>query len=91
MIDFSQMTTTREDLDLISAIANRAIDCGVTRTKMDLVMDIEAANAACPLDLVALSRADAGNMLHDVCGIVQHLDRNTGKLTDCFQPRYAKA
>ena len=43
----------------------------------------------CPLDLQRLLEADDFNFLHDILGIQRHADLNTGKLRDCFIPRFA--
>lgn len=43
----------------------------------------------CPLRLIDLLNADAGSFAHDVAGIWLHLDRKTGQLTGCFDPRFA--
>lgn len=42
------------------------------------------------LRLGELFAADEFNFMHDICGIRVHLDRITGKLKDCFVPRFAK-
>jgi hypothetical protein len=57
---------------------------------MSLQMDIVATHiSGCKLKMQELLNADLGDFLHDVCGIMRHLDRTTGKLQDCFLPRYA--
>ncbi len=84
------------DYDLITAIANRAVDmsraydCDYDMTSA--VMDLESAHEGLPIDLKGLLEADDNNFAHDVFGIRRHLDRSTfpGKLTDCFVPRYAR-
>ena len=90
MIDWTTMQTDAVDLHRIAEIAERAIALGVDRSKLDLVMDLEAAHHACPLDLHGLQHANVANFMHDVCGIGVHLNRETGELEDCFLPRYAK-
>jgi hypothetical protein len=81
--------------DLIEKIADRAIAVmqkhgGEPRGKLDIVMDITATHAnGNPLRLADLLAADEFNLLHDVKGIERHLDRNTGKLGDCFSPRFS--
>ena len=58
---------------------------------VSIFMDLAACHAnACPLDFKRMANADDFNLLHDVCGIGVHLDRETGKLTDCFLPRFAR-
>ena len=61
--------------------------------RMALIMDLCAAdgvNGNPPIDMEALASADEFNFIHDVVGIVRHLDRDTGKLMDCFIPRFAR-
>ena len=70
-------------------IAKRA--AGLTGgVQMTFVMDLMACHTSgCKLDLDKLAKADDFNLLHDVCGINRHLDRETGKLQHCFLPRFA--
>ena len=89
--------TTKEEADLIGLIADRAFalakEAGVRRLdKCSVVMDLTAAHInAYPLDLAGLLAAGHGDFAHDVFGIIRHMDRDTGKLQDCFVPRYAKS
>lgn len=56
---------------------------------LDWRMDITACHAnGNPLRLDDLFAADDFNFAHDVFGIERHLDRETGKLTRCFLPRF---
>ena len=86
---------TPQDHDLIASIVRRAIhfvvDNGLEANfdGLSLCMDLAATHNDCPLDFQALLDAPNGDFCHDVFGIVRHLDRDTGKLTDCFVPRYA--
>jgi len=53
-------------------------------------MDLTACHAnsnALGLDRIII--ADDFNFVHDVFGIRAHLDRETGKLRDCFIPRFS--
>jgi hypothetical protein len=55
-------------------------------------MDITAAHCnGMTLNLTALLNADDANFAHDIGGIVQHINRQTGELENCFVPRYAAA
>jgi hypothetical protein len=81
---------TKEDAQVISKIVKRAKDLGVKRSSGDLSMDMQAAHEKCPLRLEELLKAENYNFLHDVIGIVNHLDRETGELEDYFVPRYAR-
>ena len=57
---------------------------------MDTIMDIAAAHLnGCPLKLDELLHADDFNFLHDVFGIMNNINRQTGKLENNFLPRYA--
>ena len=90
MIDWPK--ASKEDFELASKIADRAISelSTDTNNKQGLVMEIIAAHVSgCKLKLRPLLYANLGDFLHDVCGINKHLDRETGKLQDCFLPRYA--
>lgn len=56
----------------------------------DCEMDITACYAnGNKLDLQQLLDADDFNFSHDVFGIREHLDRETGKLKNCFSPRFS--
>lgn len=86
MISFK---TTNEEFDLIVRIADRAS----AKTGIDyrtILMDLTACHAnGTRLQLSELLTADEFNFSHDVCGIYSHIDRETGKLKDCFIPRFA--
>jgi hypothetical protein len=88
--------STREDTELISKIADRYITmCNGTSfrppKKFNLLMDIEATNNnGCPLKLAELLKADDFDFAHDINGIINNINRQTGKLDNCFLPRYAK-
>ena len=56
--------------------------------RLSLSMDLAACHNSSPLDLPALLAASDGNFIHDVFGIMRHLDRKTGTLQDCFLPRF---
>lgn len=76
-------------------IADRAPDefvfgCG---GRMAFMMDLLAAdgmNGNQPIDLDELAKSDDFNFFHDIAGIARHIDRATGKLMDCFVPRYVR-
>lgn len=85
----------REEARTIAAIARRAVsmanEVGFKYDWMDADMDITACHLnGTPLKLNALLAADSANFAHDVFGIRRHLNRETGKLEDCFCPRYAE-
>lgn len=77
------------------SIATRAkaiyAENGVKRDRYDIEMDLIATHAnGCPLDLARMAEADDFNLMHDVGGIGRHLDRDTGKLTGHFRPRFTR-
>lgn len=93
MISFE--TRNKEEARAISRIAQRAVlmaeKHGVSYAFMDADMDLTAAHCnGCRLDLGRLAAADDFNFAHDVFGIRRHLNRETGKLENCFMPRYAE-
>lgn len=83
----------KSEINTIDMIADRAVVIagkhGHTYRKSDAFMDIMYCHESCPLDLDGLATADDSNFIHDVFGINRHLNRNTGKLEDCFLPRYS--
>lgn len=86
--------TTADEARLIHLIAKRGVELaaafGVRWKLLDVNMDITATHAnGCALRLADLLAADEANFSHDVGGIIEHLDRTTGKLGGCFLPRFA--
>lgn len=81
--------------DRAEAIVERAIDLAEEDDiqlgdASDLLMDLIAThNHACPLDFEKLLRADDFNLMHDVLGIRNCLNRTTGQLGNFFWPRCA--
>jgi hypothetical protein len=90
------------DLEVILNIAERGVqyyeqaatngtqatDSG--REMLKIVMDLSLCHRlACKLDLAGLLNADNSNFVHDIMGIRRHLNRQTGQLMQCFEPRYA--
>ncbi len=58
---------------------------------MSVAMDLSAVNANdCKLDFEKLLEFDDFNFWHDINGISVHIDRETGKLQNCFLPRCTK-
>lgn len=102
MLDINFTPKTKEEAETIVAIAHRlkselaAIgtrpsDLGSEIKLMDTILNVSACHCnGTPLKLEELLRADAGDFLHDVLGIRRHMDRDTGKLLNCFLPRYAE-
>ena len=79
----------RNDITIISKIADRFIKALPQTEKMSLVMDIDYAHQDIPLKLQELLEADDNNFYHDVGGIRRNLNRVTKKIENCFVPRYA--
>ncbi|WP_315833943.1 hypothetical protein [Bradyrhizobium prioriisuperbiae] len=80
---------------IIRAISRRARDLylenGVDRAALDIAMDITAVHCnGNPIRLNDLLAADDFNLLHDVSKIASHLDRETGKLSGFFRPRFSR-
>lgn len=78
----------------IRQIADRAMklskELGVDRDKLSLTMDMTACHLnGNPLRLDDLINADDFNFCHDVFGIERHMDRGTGRLLNCFRPRFS--
>lgn len=74
-----------EDRITIGRLARRAaIQFAGRVTVEDVAMDLTAVHAnGCPLDLGRLLRCSEA----DFVGIRENLDRSTGKLANCFDPR----
>jgi hypothetical protein len=88
--------TTKEEFDVIAQIADRAIEvaraAGIQYAKQTALMDLTATHMnGCPLRLAELLNAPMFDFSHDVFGIRRHLNRETGKLENCFVPRFAAA
>lgn len=86
---------TPEDSQLIEDIATRALRSLIGDkygdNRGEIEMDITATHLnGCPLKLQELLDASMFDFTHDILGIRRHLNRRTGKLENCFLPRYAK-
>ncbi|WP_418131438.1 hypothetical protein [Variovorax sp. 278MFTsu5.1] len=94
-MDTVSFHTSAEDRAILIAILKRAKTVAneigsPLRDPLSLHMDLTACHAnGCPLKLKELLETDDFNFTHDVFGISRHLDRGTGKLTQCFLPRFA--
>lgn len=87
-------THSRETMELEAEIAKRAVKMaekiGIKYNQMTAIADIDACHSnGTPLKLAELLAADDANFAHDVFGIRQNINRETGKLENCFLPRYA--
>jgi len=82
---------TPEEHETISRIVARARTINPELETLCTTMDITAAHAnGNPLDLARLEAFPNFDFMHDVVGIVNHLDRETGKLKNFFVPRSSK-
>lgn len=89
-----QREISKYEMTLLLKIAERAealyAEQGVRAPdRLTLLMDLEHAHAHIPLDLGAMLQGEDTDFAHDIGGIVRHMDRRTGKLGDCFIPRFA--
>ena len=81
---------TKEERLTIVDIAKRAVKQFPELDFLDTQMDICATHAnGCTLRLKDLLDADDFNFGHDIIGIYNHIDRETGKLVNCFLPRFS--
>ncbi|WP_368370240.1 DUF6874 family protein [Acetobacter persici] len=59
--------------------------------RRSVIMHLNAVHSnGCRIDFERLVKADDFNLLHDVVGIARHIDPETGRLTQCFLPRFAQ-
>lgn len=85
--------TSKADAALLAKVYERSIWI-LGRLGVDvpdgLYMDLTAChNNECPLDLGAMLDAGESDFMHDVLGIHRYIDRTTGKLGECFLPRFS--
>lgn len=78
----------RKEIDLISAIANRAKSLNPQLDILHVMMDLSATHTINPLRLEDLLKSDVVNFSHDIYGITINLDRSGIRLLNCFQPRF---
>ena len=97
MYNFNISKTTKDEFVIITDITKRAVDLDLVRKNADgkpdsigFNMDLEAVHNTIGLKLKELLNADDGNFAHDILGIRYNIDRNTGKLNNCFLLRYSK-
>lgn len=84
-------TVSKEDDQVIIDIVTRAVTLPLRYSFMDCVMDITATHAnGTPLKLGELLAASEQDFIHDVIGIRNNLNRESGELENCFLPRFAK-
>lgn len=92
-----KMVTDSATLSTCFSIGRRAVALAIQmkiplngRDILSFTMDIEATHCnGNPLRLQELLEADDANFGHDVFGINKYLNRDTGKLSDHFMPRFS--
>jgi len=92
MVDFSNINTSKEDVDLISKIAKRTVKniYYALSDPMSIMMDLEVVHSENPLRLREMLEASDDDFFHDIRGIRFNLNKETGKLENCFLPRFSK-
>lgn len=78
-----------EDMAFIDQCVERACPLVQCISRCDLALSLCYAHLAEPLHLERLLSSTDANFLHDIVGVVLHIDRNTGCLEDGFLPRFA--
>ena len=86
---FDQFKLSYHDACLVSRIVERAMQYELGVERLHLELDIAAVHSVTPLHLEGLLKAAKQDFLHDVVGIINHLNRRTGELENCFSPRYS--
>ena len=85
-IKFDCTSTEAKEIEFIVERFSKNFKCD----QFTLMMDITATHCnGNPLKLFALKEAEDFDFYHDVFGIVNNIDRETGKLKNCFSPRYS--
>jgi len=90
MIDFSKLTTTKDEYNKIAEIMQRAAELLPNYDRLTMVMDLELVHNRIGLDLDAMLKCDNSDLIHDIQGIGFNINRRTGDLGNCFLPRFAK-
>lgn len=85
MIKWEKISPT--DTDLINQITKKA-STFINHKQIDILMSISTAHIKTPLKLKELLNASDFDLVHDVAGIIKHVDHKTGELKNCFLPRY---
>lgn len=82
--------TDKERFELIVKIAKRADEKGLMgKDRFTLITDLEYADKQFNLRLDELLHADGFNFAHDIVGIQNHINRETGEIENIFLPRYS--
>ena len=75
-----------DDLDLIDSCTERALPFMPLVAGCDIELSLVKAHSYQPLELAVLLKFGDMDFIHDVAGIVRHVDRFSGCLGD-FTPR----
>lgn len=90
-MDTVAFNCTREETLLCGKIADRADALGMLTgayDRMACLMDLDATHSnGCPLDFEKLLAFENPSFIHDMAGIANTIDRETGKLEHFFCPR----
>ena len=87
----AKMNASLLEVSLISRITQRAVSLHPKYRRIDLTVDLELCiSIGCHLYLAKLLAAQDHDFSHDVFGIHQNIDRETGQLRNCFSPRFSK-
>lgn len=91
-MDNELLSCDRETNELIVEITRRLRReiPNITFDVMSLCMDLTACHNLEHVHLPTLLGAALGDFVHDIGGIHEHLDRETGELGGCFVPRCHK-
>lgn len=81
---------SKEETEVIRKIVKRASEKHPDIDFLSMQMDLTACHLnGNALILKDLLEADDFNFGHDVFGISRHIDRENGKLMNCFLPRFS--
>ena len=78
-----------DEITLIGLIADKAIETSIEIDKTTIMMDLIATHKHIKLDLGRMAKGNIGDIMHDIVGIYNNLDRTTGEMQNCFLPRFS--
>jgi len=86
-----KFNVSKRETEQIEAIMNRFEKDCPTFDRLSFYMDLAATHAnGTPLNFESLLAFPDFDFLHDCYGIIDHINRKTGQLEDCFLPRCAR-
>lgn len=59
-------------------------------SRLDLLMTLDFADKDCGIDFDKLLASDDFTFVHDMSGMLHHMNRSTCKLENCFLPRCSR-